>query len=275
MCLALLEKQLDANELSRVDVATQEAALAQFEQQLQALYKQLRANRDLMIALTGHFAGEGLPEKFDFACLHLPYDLPLSLPSSIVQNRPDLRAAEANMHAATAEIGVAIANRLPQFNLTANAGASASAISKLASLSSPLLFWSIAGSAAVTLFDGMTSEQKQRAAEAGLDRAAALYLSAVIGAFQNIADVLQAIEFDRRSYIAAIRGEKAALMNFDMTRRLLAEGQTSMLQVLTAQQLYAQAASAKAQAKAARLTDTVLLFQALGGGWRNQLRRMG
>ena len=273
--LTLLEKQLDANEFSRVDVATQEAALAQFEQQLQALSKQLGANRDLMIALTGHFAGEGLRERFNFACLHLPYDLPLSLPSSIIQNRPDLRAAEANMHAATAEIGIAIANRLPQFNLTANGGTSASAIAKLASFSSPLLFWSIAGSAALTLFDGMTSEQKQRAAEAGLDRAAALYRSAVIAAFENIADVLQAIEADRRSYIAAIRGEKAALINLDMTRRLLAEGQANMLQVLTAQQLYAQATSAKAQAKAARLADTVLLFQALGGGWRNQLRTVG
>ncbi len=114
----------------------------------------------------------------------------------------------------------------------------------------------------------MTSEQKQRAAEAGLDRAAALYRSAVIAAFQNIADVLQSIEVDRRSSIAAIRGEKAALLNIEMTRRLLAEGQSNMLQVLTAQQLYAQATSAKAQAKAARLADTVLLFQALGGGWR-------
>ncbi len=273
--LALLEKQLDANEFSRVDVATQEAALAQFEQQLQSLSKQLGATRDLMIALTGHFAGEGLPEKFDFACLRLPYDLPLSLPSSIIQNRPDLRAAEAAMHAATAEIGVAIANRLPQFNLTANGGTSASAIAKLASFSSPLLFWSIAGSAALTLFDGMTSEQKQRAAEAGLDRAAALYRSAVIAAFQNIADVLQGIEADRRSYIAALRGEKAALVNLDLTRRLLAEGQANVLQVLTAQQLYAQATSAKAQAKAARLADTVLLFQALGGGWRNTLRPVG
>ena len=228
-----------------------------------------------MIALTGHFAGEGLRERFEFACLHLPYDLPLSLPSSIIQNRPDLRAAEANMHSASAQIGVAIANRLPQFNLTANAGTSASVISKLASFSSPLLFWSLAGNAAVTLFDGMTLEQKQHAAEAGLDQAAALYRSAVITAFQNIADVLQAIEADRRSYIAALRGEKAAMSNLDMTRRLLAEGQTNMLQVLTAQQLYAQATSAKAQAKAARLADTVLLFQALGGGWRNALRPVG
>ena len=268
--LALLTKQLDANEASRVDVATQEAALAQFEQQLFSLTKQLGANRDLMIALSGHLAGEGLVEKFDFACFNLPSDLPLSLPSTIVENRPDVKAAEAGMHSATASVGVAIANRLPQFNLTADAGTTASAITKLASFSSPLLFWSLAGNAAVTLFDGMTLQQKQRAAEAGLDQSAALYRGTVIAAFQNLSDVLQTIEVDRRLYGAADRGEKAAKLNLDLTRRLLTEGQANMLQVLNAQEMYAQAAASKAQARAARLSDTVLLFQALGGSWKNR-----
>lgn len=271
--LGLLQKQLDANESSRVDVAAQEVALTQFQQQLQSLVKRLASNRDLMIALTGRLAGEGLAEKFEFACLHLPADLPLSLPASIVRRRPDVRAAEANMHAATAEIGVAIANRLPQFNLTANAGSSGSTIAKLASFSSPLLFWSIAGSAAVTLFDGMSSQQKQRAAEAGLDRVAAMYRSAVITAFQNVADVLQTVEADRLLFIAADRGVKSAQVNLDLTRQLLAQGQTSVLQVLSAQQLFAQAAASHAQARAARLSDTVLLFQALGGGWKDRALR--
>ena len=145
-----------------------------------------------------------------------------------------------------------------------------SAITKLASFSSPLLFWSLAGNVAVTLFDGMTLEQKQRAAEAGLDRSAALYRGAVITAFQNIADVLQGIAVDRRLYVAADRGEKAARLNLDLTRKLLSQRQANMLQMLNAQQMYAQAASSKAQAQAARLSDTVLLFQALGGGWRNR-----
>jgi NodT family efflux transporter outer membrane factor (OMF) lipoprotein len=266
--LNLLRKQLDANEATRTDVATQDAALAQFEQQLETLKKQLATNRDLMIALTGRFAGEGLPEQFDFVCLQLPSDLPLSLPSNIVQNRPDVRAAEADMHAATAQIGVAIANRLPQFNLTANAGTSAPAISKLASFSSPLLFWSLAGNAAVTLFDGMTLQQKQRAAEAGLDRSAALYRGTVIAAFQNVADVLQTIEADQRLFRTAERGESAAKLNLDLTRKLLTHSQANMLQVLSAQQLFAQAAASKAQARAARLSDTVILFQAVGGGWQ-------
>jgi NodT family efflux transporter outer membrane factor (OMF) lipoprotein len=268
--LSLLKKQLEAKEASLIDVATQEAALAQFEEQLHSLSKQLGGNRDLMIALTGHFAGEGLAERFDFACFHLPADLPQSLPSEIVQNRPDVRAAEASMHASTASVGVAIANRLPQFALTADGGTSAAVISKLASFSSPYLFWSLAGNATATLFDGMTLQQKQRAAEAGLEQSAALYRGAVISAFQNVADALQTIEADRRLYLAADRGEKAARLNLDLTRKLLSQSQANMLQVLNAQQMYAQAASSLAQARAARLSDTVLLFQALGGGWRNR-----
>jgi NodT family efflux transporter outer membrane factor (OMF) lipoprotein len=271
--LAILRKQLDAYEASRMDVSAQEVTLAQFEQSLQSLRKRLAANRDLMAAQTGRFAGEGLPETFDFACLRLPPDLPLSLPSTVVRARPDVRAAEANMHAATAEIGVAIANRLPQFNLTANAGASASAIASLASASPALLFWSIVGSATQTLFDGMSAEQKQRAAEAGLDRAAALYRGTVIAAFQSIADVLQAIEADRLLFEAADRGVKAARVNLDLTRRVLTQSQTSVLQVLNAQQMYAQARASHAQARATQRADTVLLFQALGGGWGSRASR--
>jgi NodT family efflux transporter outer membrane factor (OMF) lipoprotein len=272
--LAVLKKQLEAYEASLIDVSAQEVALAQFQQALQSLRKRLATNRDLMTALTGRFAGEGLTEKFDFACLHLPSHLPLSLPATVVRKRPDVRAAEANMHAATAEIGVAIANRLPQLNLTANGGTSALAIAKLAAASPPFLFWSVAGSAAQTLFDGMSSEQKQRAAEAGLDRSAAVYRGTVIVAFQNIADVLQTIEVDRHLFRATARGAQAAQVNLDLTRQLLRQRQVSILQVLSAQQMHAQAKSSYAQAKAAQRADTVLLFQALGGGWSDGTSQM-
>jgi NodT family efflux transporter outer membrane factor (OMF) lipoprotein len=282
--LAVLKKQLDAKEATRIDVASQEVTLSQFQQALHGLHKRLATNRDLIIALTGGFAGEGLRQEVHFSCLHLPSELPLSLPSSVVRMRPDVRAAEANMHAATAEIGVAIANRLPQFNLTADAGASASTIAKIASGVSPFLFWSVLGSAALTLFDGMTSAQKQRAAEAGLDRSAALYRGTVIAAFQNIADVLQAIEVDRQQVMAAEAGAKAAQVNLDLTRQLLGQRQANALQVLSAQQMYAQARSSYAEAKAAQRTDTVMLFQALGGGgypsreaaptWRTSVARI-
>src|SRR5258708_28674526 len=119
-----------------------------------------------MLALTGGSGGEGLAKNLDLVRLRLPTTFPRSLLSETVPNRPDIRAAEADMHAATAQIGVAIANRLPQFTLTANAGASAAAISQLASISTPLLLWSVAGNVAAPLFDGMSLEQKQRAADA-------------------------------------------------------------------------------------------------------------
>jgi NodT family efflux transporter outer membrane factor (OMF) lipoprotein len=263
--LALLRRQMNVNEATRIDVASQEVTLSQFEQTLQSLRKRLAGNRDLMAALTGGFAGEGIPEKFEFDCLRLPTELPLSLPASIVRQRPDVRAAEANMHAATAEVGVAIANRFPQFNLTANAGASA--IAQVAGAANPFLFWTIAGSAAQTLCDGMSLQQRQRAAEAGLDRSAALYRSTVFAAFQNVADVLQTIDADRKLFAAADSGAKAARDNLQLTRRLLAQRLASVLQVLSAQEMHARARSAHAQAKAALRADAVLLFQALGGGW--------
>ncbi len=268
--LDALQQQFKARDVSRLDVTTQQAALAQIDQTLPALQKRLATTRDLMIALTGHLAGEGLVETFEFECLHLPAELPVSLPSEIVRQRPDVRAAEANMHSATAEIGVAIANRLPQFNLNANVGASAStvaSIAKIASFSSPLVFWTLAGSATQLLFDGFSAEQKQRAAEAGLDRAAALYRSAVISAFQNVADVLQSIETDHRAVTAAARGERAARANLDLTREMVKLGQATAQQALSAQQLFAQGTVNVVRTKAATRSDAVMLFQALGGGW--------
>jgi len=211
-------------------------------------------------------AGDGMQEKFEFACLQLPKELPLSLPADIVRRRPDVRAAEANMHSATADVGVAVANRFPQFNLTASAGAST--VAKFAGAWPPFLFWSLAGSAAQTLFDGMSLAQKQRAAEAGLERSEALYRSTVIAAFQNVADVLQTIDADRRSFVVAQRGMEAAKVNLERTRMLLAKRLASAVQVLNAQQLYAQASSSHAQAKAALRANSVMLFQALGGGWK-------
>jgi hypothetical protein len=141
-----------------------------------------------MVAMPGHFAGEGRPERSRFSGLRLPKDLPVSLPSEVVvRQRPDVRAVEANLHAATAQVGVAIANRLPQFNLTANAGTTGALLSNLASLSSPAsAFWALVASASQVLFDGFSRAQRQRAAEAGLDEAAAQYRSTVMVPFATL-----------------------------------------------------------------------------------------
>jgi NodT family efflux transporter outer membrane factor (OMF) lipoprotein len=199
------------------DWAALRSAIAQAEQSLPLLLKQLAVQRDLLTALTGHFAGEGLPERFTLTKLFLPRDLPVTLPSQIVAQRPDVRAAQANLHATGALVGVAIANRLPLFNLTGNIGRSGSQFNDLLNPAPPFLFWTAAGSVTQTLFDGFTLEQRQRAAEAGWNQAAEQYQSTLVTAFQNVADVLQAIELDARSVDRAKAAEKAARKNLCLT----------------------------------------------------------
>lgn len=268
--LVFLKRQLNAGQVSEVDVAAQEAALAQAEQTLPPLQKQLAIQRDQLAALAGQFAGMWLPQTFEFSRLRLPHDLPLSVSSRIVEQRPDIRAAEANLHAAAAQVGVAIANRLPQFNVSGNAGHMASEFQNLFSGNPQFLFWQIASSVTQTVFDGFTLEQRQRAAEAGWEQAAAQYGSTVVTAFQNVADALQAIELDARSLAAAIAAEKAAEKSLRLTRQQLEEGYVSALQLLNAQQVYYQALLTVVQARATRYADTVALYQALGGGWWNR-----
>jgi NodT family efflux transporter outer membrane factor (OMF) lipoprotein len=268
--VVFLRQQRDAGQVSEVDVAAQEAALAQAEQALPPLRKTLAVQRDLLTALSGHFAGEGLPERFDFATLHLPKELPLSVSSRVVEQRPDVRAAEANLHAATAAVGVAIANRLPQFAVSGNVGRMAIEFGNLFNASPQFLFWSIAGSVTQTIFDGFTLEQKQRAAEAGWDQAAAMYRSTVVTGFQNVSDALQAVALDGDALRAATAAERAAEKSLRLTREQLELGQVSALQLLNAQQVYLTALLNVVQAKSNRYADTIALFQALGGGWWNR-----
>jgi NodT family efflux transporter outer membrane factor (OMF) lipoprotein len=269
--LALLKRQFGLGQVGKIDVATQEAALAQVQQTLPLLEKQLAQQRDFMIALTGHLAGEGLPERFEFSSLRLPGDLPVSLPSALVEQRPDVRAAEANLHAASAQVGVSIANRFPQFSLVGtNVGRQSASFADLFLCGATCTLWTIAGSATQVVFDGFTLEQKQRAAEAGLDQAAAQYRTTVVTGFQNVADALQALEADARALRAAVASERASEKTLKLTQAQLRLGQVSSLQVLNAQQTYLQALLNAVQAKTSRYADTVALFQALGGGWWNR-----
>jgi NodT family efflux transporter outer membrane factor (OMF) lipoprotein len=199
------------------DWAALEAAIRQAEQTIPLLKKQLAAQRDLLAALSGNFAGDGLPEHFDLGKLQLPKALPMILPSQLVEQRPDVRAAQANLHAAGASVGVAIANRIPLFNLSGNIGRTSSQFNNLFSPAPQFLFWNIAGSVTQTIFDGFTLEQRQRAAESGWDQAAEQYRSTVVTAFQNVADVLQAIELDGQSLNFAIQAKTAAADNLCLT----------------------------------------------------------
>jgi NodT family efflux transporter outer membrane factor (OMF) lipoprotein len=252
----------------RIDVAAQEASLAQAKAMLPPLQKQYEQTRDLIRALVGNLPNQDVPETFELASLHLPEDPPVSLPSKLVEQRPDVRAAEEQMHAASAEVGVAIAAMLPQFNLTAAAGGEATAFGQMFSTGGP--FWSLGAGATQSLFDGFTMLHKKRAAEQALIQAQAQYRSTVISAFQNVADTLHALVSDAAALAAAVEAEQAAKVTLDLTVRQSQVGYVNYLTLLSAQQAYQTALATRVQAEATRFGDTAALYQALGGGWWNR-----
>ena len=266
--LKLLDDQFKGGLINRSDLAAQEAALAQIRATLPPLRKQLAVQRDLLAALVGRLPSQEPPETFRLATLHLPTDLPLSLPSQLVEQRPDVRAAEEQLHAAGALVGVAIANMLPNVTLSANGGYTAT---QLAGLFSPAnQFWTLAGSATQTVFDGFSLLHQERAAEATLQQAAWAYRATVVEAFKNVADSLRALQSDADALKAARDFERAAKVSRDLAQQQFSAGNINFIVLLNAQQTYQQARIALVQAQAARLMDTVALYQALGGGWWNR-----
>lgn len=266
--LDILRRQQGLGQVAGMEIAAQEAALAQAEVAVPPLRKQLGQQRNLIAVLAGSFPTEQPAAHFELASLRLPEDLPVSLPSTLVDHRPDVRAAEANLHSASALVGVAIANRLPQFSLTGNVGTTALTLAGLAAPGN--IFWSVAGNVAQTVFDAGTLFHKQKAAEAVFDEAKAQYRESVLIAFQNVADALHALQEDATALNAAAASEKAAKTSLDIAQRQLQLGAVNYLALLTAQNVYQAAQSARVQAAAARLSDTAALFQALGGGWWNR-----
>src|SRR5581483_7280232 len=231
--LALMQKSLALGAIAEAGVVAQRAALAQTQAALPTLEKQLAAARHLLAALAGNFPGEAPAASFDFASLALPAELPVSLPARLVEQRPDVRAAQAELHAASADIGVASAAMLPQFTLDAAAG---SAASQLASLLSPGGgFWSLAASAAQPVFQGGTLLHRKRAAQSAYEQAAARYRATVLGAFQNVADTLDALRYDGSAFEAASAAERLGRESLDIARRQVELGGASYLALLSAQ----------------------------------------
>jgi NodT family efflux transporter outer membrane factor (OMF) lipoprotein len=268
--LEILRGQLQLGYVMRLDVAAQESALAQAQAQLPPLEKQLAQTRDLLRVLVGNAPDHDVPETFQLSDLHLPRALPLSLPSKLIEQRPDVRAAEEQVHAASAQVGVAVANRLPQFSLTGDLGGNATQFGQMFLGSGT--FWDIIGSVSQTIFDGGTLRHRQSAAEEGLVQAAAQYRSTVLAAFQNVADTLHALYSDADGLKAAAAADQAARVTLDLTRKQLQAGYVNYLSLLSAEQSYQQAELGLVQAQANRLGDTAALFQALGGGWWNRAR---
>ncbi|HEY2683163.1 MAG TPA: efflux transporter outer membrane subunit [Steroidobacteraceae bacterium] len=264
----ILKYQLEKGYASRLDLAAQESQLAQIAATLPPLAKQLAQLHDLLAALTGQFPSQ-LPEvKIDLDALTLPEEVPVSLPSVLVEQRPDVLQAQANLHDASAKIGIAIANRLPTFPITANAGSSAAAVSQL--FTSGTGFWGVGVDVTAPIFQGGQLMHQERGAKDAYRQAAEQYRSAVLAAVQNVADTLTALEQDADALKSAKVAADAAKVTLDLAQRQWQGGYASYLNFLTAEQANQQAQIILIQAEASRYADTAALFQALGGGWWNR-----
>ena len=266
--LEVLHRQFDKGYASRLDVAAQEAQVAQLAAALPPLMKQLAQQRDLLAALSGVFPSEAPTETFELSSLKLPEELPLTLPSRLVEQRPDVRQAAENLHYASAQIGIAVANRLPDFILSADVGAMAVKASDMFAPGAG--FWALGASVTQPIFEGGTLLHKERAARAAYVQAAEQYRSTVLTAFQNVADTLNALEQDANALKAAAAASDAAKLSVDLARQQWQAGYANYLSLLTAEQAYQQAVINLVQAQANRYSDTAALFQALGGGWWNR-----
>jgi NodT family efflux transporter outer membrane factor (OMF) lipoprotein len=263
--LAALRQQFEKGYASRADFAAQESQLAQVAATLPPLLKQLAQQRNLLTGLAGRFPSQEPAEKFDLASLQLPQELPVSLPLQLVAQRPDVRQAEESLHSASAQIGIAIANRLPNITLSADAGSMALEAGQM--FSSGNAFWTLAGSVAQPIFQGGALLHKERAARAAYTQAAEQYRATVLTAFQNVADTLTALQQDANGLSAAATARDAAKVSLDLAQKQFESGYSGYLPLLTAEQAYQQALINLVQAQANRYADTAALFQALGGGW--------
>jgi NodT family efflux transporter outer membrane factor (OMF) lipoprotein len=261
--LDLVRRRFAVGVVSQAEVLLQEAALDQTRASLPGLQKALAQVRNQLDALVGRLPSQELVATFNLNDIKLPQDLPVSLPSRLIAQRPDVREAQAQLHSASADLGVAIANQLPQFAMTAGGGAASSGLNAFPGTA----IWNIAGGVGQTLFDAGQLLHKKRAAQAALDEAGARYRSTVIKAFQNVSDVLRALQSDADELAAQDAAERSALASLELARNQLHAQAADNLTVLVAERTWQQARLSRVQAEGNRYADTAALFQALGGGW--------
>lgn len=265
----LVERRFQLGGGSRTDVLAQQAQLAQTRATLPPLENQLARARHRLAVLAGMFAGEeGALPAFDLEALSLPEELPVSLPSELARQRPDIRAAEEMLHAASARIGVATANLYPRITLTAGLGSEATRPEDLFGGGSYL--WNLGAGLLQPVFRGGELTARRRAAVAAFEQAEAQYRETVLQAFREVADVLRALEIDAETLRAQAEAESATRATLDLARRQFRLGAVSNLELLDAQRQHLRARIGLVQAQAARFADTAALFQALGGGWWNR-----
>lgn len=262
--LTITERRYDSGGISRADVLSARSNLANETARLPALHQQLTQIRNQLAVYVGKLPGEFSATEFDLDELSLPTELPLSLPSELVRQRPDIRAAEAQLHAASANIGVATANLLPQVTLSGSLGTQATSIGNLFTNN----IFTLTGAVAQPLFHGGELTAKRRAAIAAYDQSNAQYRQTVLVAFQNVADTLTALYGDAETLQAQRDASEAAEASLRLTESQYRLGGASFLTLLNAQMTYSQTQTSYVQALAARYQDTAALIQALGGGWQ-------
>ena len=266
--LRVVQTQYDLGGASRADVLVQQTALTGELALLPPLQKQLAQQRNALMTLLGQPPTSDGGQGLELTSLHLPEELPLSLPSQLVDQRPDVRSAEAQLHTASANIGVAAAAQLPQISITGLLGAASGGFGNWFLPASGV--WSVGASLAQTLFDGGQLEHKKKAAVAAFDKAAAQYRSTVLSSFQDVANALRALQSDADGLKAAVAAEQTALATLNLAQQQYQLGATNYLTLLVSQRAYEDALLNRVRAQALRYSDTAALFQALGGGWWNR-----
>lgn len=265
--LKVIRQQFKLGGVGKADVLAQETLLAQTVATITPLEKALAQTRHALAALVGTVPGESCLPCFTLNSLKLPPEIPISIPSQLVCQRPDVRSSSALLHQACAQVGVATANLLPQLTLTAGWGS--------LSNTGPTFFlprtivWNGGFQAAQTLFSGGTLIAQRRSAVAAFEQAYENYQSVVTNAFKNVGDSLKAIEYDAETFNALVQAERTAKSNFVLSEQKYRLGAVNILQMLDAQRQYQQTVLQRIQAEALRYSDTVALFQSLGGGWWN------
>ncbi|HXZ60800.1 MAG TPA: efflux transporter outer membrane subunit [Steroidobacteraceae bacterium] len=270
--VGLAEVQVRAGTVPYSNVLSLRSQLASAEATVPQLEQRLSQADDLLAALVGHVPAEWTPPDITLAELTLPAELPVSLPSELVRQRPDVLVAEATAHGSSANVGVATAAMLPSINLTGNYSANGTTTSQLTSADGRA--WAVGAGLTQPLFEGGTLWYRRKAALDQYRQASALYAQVVLSAFAQVADSLQALEHDAAALRAQDDALAAAKEALHLVQANYEAGLATYLDVLIADALYHQATINDLQLVAVRYQDTVALYVALGGGWWTDAQRL-
>jgi len=261
--LKLVQVAFDEGSVSRLDLVSAQSQLASDTTALPPLRQELSVARHALAVIVGSSPADAMLPEFDLAQLQLPQQIPVSVPSELAARRPDILAAEAQLHAATAAVGVATANLYPRIDLTASAGLSSTTTGALFDKASSV--WSLVSGVTAPVFDGGTLRAEKRAAIDAMHVSVANYEQTVLESFRQVADSLEALNHDAEGLRAQTQAEQAARDAVELTRESYQEGNVGVLQVLDAERRYQQARLGFVKAQAQRYVDTAQLFLALGG----------